>query len=138
MPTWAKVLLTIVAIVIAMMIAIGFVGYHWFMKNKDQLMATRKEGIAYGTGKDAGACVDEGLKKLGGGLTSQITAKIFVEGCLTTAMPSPALCANVPPPSEMMRVAQWSVEECRRRGISDQQGCGQVMQSVAQYCQKQR
>ena len=138
MPTWAKVLLTIVAIGIALFIAVGFVGYHWFMKNKDQLMAARNEGVTYGKGVDTGACVDEALKKLGGGLTSQINAKLFVEGCFTTAKPSPALCSEVPPPSEIMRAAQWGVNECRKRGVTDQQGCSQVMQSVVQYCQKQR
>lgn len=138
MPTWAKVLLTIVAIGIALMIAAGFVGYHWFMKNKDQLLATRNEGIEFGKGKDSSACVDAALTKLTGGLTGGINAKIYIEGCLTTATPSTSFCADVPPPTEIMKAAQWSVDQCRKRGVKDQQGCTQVMQSVAQFCQKQR
>jgi len=116
MPTWAKVLLTIVAIGIALFIAAGFVGYHWVMKNKDHLMATRTEGVAFGKGKDSSACVDGALKRLTGGLTAQIDAKLFIEGCLTTATPSTPFCADVPPPSEIMKAAQWSVDQCRKRG----------------------
>lgn len=138
MPTWAKVLLTIVAIGIALLIGIGFISYHWFMKNKDQLMAVRKDGVTYGTGKDAAACVDAAVSRLGTGFTDQINAKIYLDGCLSKATPSAALCADVPPPTEIMRSAQWSLEQCRKRGIANQQGCTQLFQGVAQYCQKQR
>jgi hypothetical protein len=137
MPTWAKVLLTVVAIGIALFIAAGFIGYHWFMKNKDHFMTVRKDGVAYGTGKEATQCVDAALTRLSGGLSAQIDAKLYLDGCLTSATPSPTLCADVPPASEIMRSAQWSVDQCRKRGILNQQGCTQLFQSVSQYCQKQ-
>ena len=136
MPTWAKILLTIVAIGIALLIGAGFIGYHWMMKNKDRLVAVRKEGIAFGNGKDYAQCVDAALARLNGGLTGTIDARLFIEGCLTTATKSPTLCAGAPPKDEIMRSATWAVEQCRQRGRVGEQGCTQVFQAVAEACQR--
>lgn len=136
MPAWAKILLTIVAIFIALLIGAGFVGYHWMMKNKDRFAAVRKEGVAFGVGKDYGRCVDAALARLHGGLTGMIDGRLFVEGCLTTAAKSPTLCAGTPPKDEIMRTATWAVEQCRQRGLGGEQGCTQVFQAVAEACQR--
>jgi len=138
MPTWAKVLLAIFAIIAALLIAAGFIGYHWVMKNKDQLMASRKEGAAFGRDKDAAQCIDTALSKIDGTLTKTIAARTFVAGCLTTASGMSELCATIPPRDEFMKRAKWTLDQCRDRGTVDQQGCSQVFQEVEQYCAHRR
>jgi len=71
-----------------------------------------------------------------GTLGQATQARLFAAGCLTTATDSPALCAGVPPESEIMRGAQWTVEQCRKRGVADQQGCTQIFQEVEQHCRR--
>ena len=136
MPTWAKIILTVMAILIALFIGAGFVGYHWMMKNKDHFIAIRKEGITFGGGKDFAQCADAALSRLGGGMASQIEARLFLEGCLSRATKSETVCEGAPPKSEIMRTAQWAVENCRRRGKVNEQGCTQVFQTLSEACQR--
>ena len=138
MPTWAKVLLAIFAIIAALLIAGGFIGYHWVMKNKGQLMVSRKEGAAFGRDKDAAQCIDTALSRIDGSLTKTIAARTFVAGCLTTASGTSELCATIPPPDEFMKRARWAIDRCRERGSVDQQGCTQVFQEVEQSCARRR
>src|SRR2546423_14245438 len=132
MPTWAKIILTVVAILIALLIGAGFVTYNWMTKNKAHFVAIRKDGIAFGGGKDCAQCADAALARLSGGMKSQIEARLFMEGCLTTATKSDALCEGAPPKSEIMRTATWAVEQCRKHGKLGDQGCTQVFQSAAE------
>jgi len=136
MPGWAKVVLAIIGILLALLIAGGFITYNWVMKNKGQFTAVRDEGVAFGRGKDSAQCVDAALARLQGTMMASVQARLFAAGCLTTATDSPALCAGVPPESEIMRGAQWTVEQCRKRGVADQQGCTQIFQEVEQHCRR--
>ena len=136
MPTWAKVLLSLVAVVVVLLVASGFFAYRWMMKNKDHFLTVRKEGVTFGTGKDFAQCTDAALAKLGGGMTSQIEARLFAEGCLSVATRTPEVCEGAPSSSEIMKSATWTVDQCRKRGLLGQQGCTQVFQAVAQACQR--
>jgi hypothetical protein len=135
MPSWLKIVLAIMAFIAALAIAGGFLAYHWAMRNKDQFMAMRRDGIEFGRGKEATQCIDAALAKLDGSLMSTVKARTFVSGCLSTATASATLCADVPPPIEIMRSAKWSLEQCRAHPTVDQRGCTQVFQEVEQYCQ---
>ena len=134
MPGWAKILLAVIGIIVAILIAGGFIGYHWVMKNKGQFTAMRQQGIEFGKGKDSNQCVDAALSRLSGTLMSSVNARVFAGGCLTSATDSPDLCASVPPATEIIKSAQWGVEQCRKRGTADQQGCSQIFQEVMVHC----
>ena len=134
MPTWAKVLLTIILIIVALFVAGGFLTYRWVMSNKDRIEAAHKEGLAFGAGKDGAQCVDAALDRMGRDMSSQIATRMFVAACLSTAKRSDALCEGVPPRSEIMKRAQWGAEQCHKRGIANQQGCLQIYQAVAEAC----
>lgn len=136
MPSWAKIVLTIMAFLVALVVAAGFLAYHWAMRNKDQFLVMRREGIEFGRGKEATQCVGAALAKLDGNLMTTVKARTFVNGCLTTATASAALCADVPPPSEILRSAKWSLEQCRAHPSVDQQGCTQIFQEVEQHCRQ--
>ena len=136
MPTWAKVLLSIFAILIALFAVCGFIAYRWVTKNKDQIVASRNEGIEFGKGKDFVQCTDAALARLGNGMTAQIQARMFADGCYSSATKSEELCAGIPPRTEIMKNAQWNAEQCRKRGVASQEACVQVMQALGEGCRR--
>jgi hypothetical protein len=136
MPTWAKVLLAILVVVIGLFAVASFIAYRWVTKNKDQIVAARNEGIEFGKGKDYVQCTDAALARLGNGVTAQIQTRVFADGCYSSATKSEELCATVPPRTEIMKNAQWNADECRKRGIANQQPCMQVMQALAEGCRR--
>ena len=66
-----------------------------------------------------------------------LSARSFVQACLTKAAPAPQICTNVPKRSEIIRSAKWAIDECGRRGLAGSQPCGRMMQEVQRYCEKQ-
>jgi len=142
MPTWLKVILIIIFVFLALFIVGGFFTYRWVSANKGRLMAAGKEmqaeGANFGRGKDGAQCVDEALRRLhaDAGLTGQIKVRIFTQGCLAAASPSPELCAGAPRRSEIMASANWAVQECKKRHVQEDQACSSIMQEVQQHCER--
>jgi hypothetical protein len=142
MPTWLKVILAIIFVFVALFIVGGFLTYRWVRANKGKLMAAGKEmqaeGSAFGQGKDGSQCVDEALRRLHAdpGLTGQIKVRIFTQGCLSTASPSPELCAGAPRPSEIIASANWAVQQCKKRNVQEDQACSSIMQEVQRHCDR--
>jgi hypothetical protein len=135
MPTWAKVIFTIIVIGAVGMVIVGVVAYRWVSGRKGQFEATMKAGRSFGLGKSDSACVDEALRRTGrGGLVATVDGRMFVQGCFAVAGPSAGLCQGVPPRSQIMAFARWAASDCQRRGAVDQSSCTQVMQEVAEHC----
>lgn len=142
MPAWLKIVLIVIGVFVVILIGLGVAGYLYFTQHKEEWMkagaAAKQEGEAFAAGKDGSQCVDEGLKRLSAcaGLSCEITARAFVQSCMTKAAPAPQLCAGVPKRSEIIRSAKWAIDECGRRGMSGSQPCGRLMQEVQRYCEK--
>src|ERR1051326_745954 len=132
MPTWAKVLLAIFAILVALFAVCGFIAYRWVTKNKDQILASRNQGIEFGKGKDYVQCTDAALARLGNSMTEQLQARMYADGCYSSATKSEELCASVPPRRESMQTAQWNVEQCRKSGVAHQQACRHGFPALAE------
>jgi len=139
MPTWAKVVLGVLAaLVLTCGLAIG-AGAWWFDRNKDRLKETgqrvMQDGKDFGAHADSEACVVEALRRLDakGGFMEQVEHKIFLEACLEAATRTPDFCVGVPPKEEIMKAAQWAVGECARRGHPTQE-CGRLVQAVQEAC----
>ena len=143
MPAWLKIVLIVVGIFVLMIVGLGAAAYIYFNQHKEEWAkagaAAKQEGEAFAAGKDGSQCVDEGLKRLSAcaGLSCEITARAFVQSCMTKAAPSPQLCTSVPKRSEIIASAKWALDECRRRGMAGNQPCGRLMQEVQRYCDKQ-
>src|SRR6266496_61646 len=124
MPAWLKIVLILIGVFVLILIGFGVFGYVYFNQHKDEWMkagaAAKQEGEAFAVGKDGSQCVDEGLKRLSacGGLSCEITARAFVQSCMTKAAPAPQLCTDVPKRSEIIRSAKWAINECGRRGLA--------------------
>jgi hypothetical protein len=59
--------------------------------------------------------------------------RLFVDGCMKTA-DSHDFCASIPKQSEYLKRAEWSIGECQRRGMPNDQRCSRIMQAVGQAC----
>jgi hypothetical protein len=116
----------------------------WLNSNADDLQAKGKvvmqEGAAFGKGKPARACVDEGLRRLPNldGIVAEATNKVFVESCLKTATLDAAFCAGVPPRDEIMQSATWAVSMCESLGKPGDQSCSRLVGAIQQRCTKPR
>lgn len=116
----------------------------WLNANADDLQAKGKvimqEGAAFGRGKPARACVDEGLRRLPNldGIMAEATNKVFVESCLKTATVDAAFCAGVPPRDEIMKSATWAVELCAALGKAGDQSCSRLVGAIQERCLKPR
>jgi hypothetical protein len=142
MPTWAKVLLAIGCGAVLLLVVIGVGGYFFINSHKDEWIAgARKandEGTAFAQGKNANDCIDESLARLrtSKGILGEARIRVFLKGCLEVAAPSPQMCEDVPPRSEIIKSATWALHECSQRGMSGSQPCSRVMQELQERCEK--
>jgi hypothetical protein len=140
MPSWLKIVLAILAVLFALFLVVGFIGFRYLQAHKDEWVAQGKkaqqEGEAFAAGKEATQCVDEAVRQIAGcnGLPCEIRVRLFLGGCLGKATPSAQLCANVPHRSEVIRSAKWSLDECAQRGLPNNPPCTRLMQEVQRYC----
>jgi hypothetical protein len=141
MPGWLKVLLAIF-LVIALLVATGVVlAYRWLSNNKGRLMAEGKqitaEGKAFGEGKQADDCITESLARLKQceGFPCELRVRLFLDACVS-ASDAKAFCATAPAPTEFIRSAQWSLDECARRGMRGDQRCTRVLQGAQAACER--
>jgi len=143
MPTWLRILLIVAVIFALIFAATAFVGYRWWMNNKDRLLEAAKhaegDGEVFGRGKEATACVDEALTRAHScrGLPCELTVRLFVDGCMKTATTTRDYCAAVPAQTEFLKRAQWSLDECTRRGQANDPRCGRIMQGIATACDRE-
>jgi len=140
-PTWAKVLLALLGAFVLFIVAVGAGGYFYVNRHKNEWIAEGKkvaeEGQAFGAGKEGSQCLDEALRRVRdcNGIMCEARVRLFLSSCLPSAAPSPPLCTNAPPRSEMMRTAMWAVNECGSRGMIGSQPCTRLMREVQKYCE---
>ena len=124
----------VVAVVAGFIMWRGFVGPHGSFRETARQI--RREAIAFGTGKSDQDCVAEGLRRAKPETGVIDTAKVqaFVGVCADHASRS-GLCDAVP--EGIMKISQWSVNECKRRGRNDD-ACIQILNSFATHCRGRR
>ena len=142
MPRWLKILLIVAIVVVVLILGVVGTGVVWWMKNKDALMARAKEVVAegkeFGGRNDNQACVDEALSryKKEPGLSSLMSNNFFLRACLDASKPTEGFCESVPGPTEIMKSADWQLEQCRRVDLGKDSYCRQLFQPVQQFCEK--
>jgi hypothetical protein len=123
MPTWLKVLLIVLAVIVLGLGALGAIGwgiYTWWQKEGSGLIATIDEGKAFGADKDRTACVNEAVARIKreGGFTGAVKVRLFFDECLKAAKPVPGFCDNVPAPSSILKSATWLDEMNQKYGLT--------------------
>lgn len=140
MPTWAKVILIILAVIVIGVAAVGVVGYRWVKAHANELQADaakmKTEAAEFARGKDANACVDETLRRLDrcDGIMCELRTKIFLTECARASNVPADFCANIPNHGQIMDTAKWAVAECARRGHQNDQRCTRVITGLQDYC----
>jgi hypothetical protein len=144
MGTVGKVILGIIGAIVLVIILVVVAGaYLWSHGGKKFLQDTaknveqsEKDGEAYGRSVENSACVDESLvrHKKTTDIQSAISTPIFMQGCLKTSKETPGFCTGVPKITQIIDGPKWQVEQCRKRGYVNDEGCRQIMQKVQEYC----
>ena len=98
----------------------------------------KQTGTEFGTGKDGRACLVEALRQGDGcggfDIPCEVTAGIFLEGCLETAATEPDLCKDVPPNTEILSSVQFRLATCAALGRQADQRCGRIVDHLQQHC----
>jgi hypothetical protein len=142
MPTWLKVVLVIVGLLLVLAVASVLGLVYMAKKYGPGLMEAANhsmdEGREYGRRTDNKGCVDEAVArhKRVGGLGDMIGNGIFFRGCLDASRATPGFCDDVPTRLEFMKSARWQLDECKRYGLTPESQCGQLFQQVQQFCEE--
>lgn len=142
MPTWVKVVLILLLVLILGVATCTFVGYRWIKSHSGELLAdakkTKAEATEFGRGRDANACVDETFARLKqcGGIVCEVKGRVFLQDCLAVAERPADFCAAVPKRGEIMATAQWTLAECARRGRANDQQCTRVIIGIQDVCSR--
>ena len=142
MKPWVKVLLGGCLVLMVVGFVAVFMGVRWFQSNKDELMAkakaVRAEGEEYGRSATASACVAKAIEtyRADSAVMREVSARLWLSGCLDTATPESELCTGVPPTSEIVRTVTWRMRECSRLGLDGDRGCTRILEEVQRYCEK--
>lgn len=138
MPGWLKVILIIFGVCFIAAAAMVFFTVRYFRMHSPELAAAaraeRDAGQQFGAGKPPEDCIDAGMERArqADNLRANIKTRIFVDGCLHGANPSPTFCQNMP--SGFIAMAKWEIGECGRRGLAGNQACTAVVSEWARFC----
>jgi hypothetical protein len=142
MPTWAKVLLTLLFVGIVVAGVAVFFGIRWARREFRQIRNDAPRMVAeaqdFGRGKEGEACVVESLKRLNqcDGFICEAKTKMFLANCLTTANITEDFCQGVPRHGEILKTAAWAQAECARRNASDGQRCARMITGIQDHCSR--
>jgi hypothetical protein len=132
-------------------------GIWWFSANKSAFIekgkASDSEAREFSKDHDQDACVGEGLRRVdacngaNGGFVCVTAANLFTERCVVYAQPSTtssntggaAICDEAPAKNEIMKTVEFAQSQCAKRSRQpNDQGCSQIMQSVARGCWRKK
>jgi hypothetical protein len=141
MRTGVKVLLGVTGAAALLVAGTCGAGILWIQSNQEDLreqgLVALKEGGRFGSGKEAPACVEEGLARLSDSsfdVLSEARNKVWVEACLKTATLPAGFCDGVPPRDEILASASWAVTRCERAGRPGSQPCARLIGAVQERC----
>jgi hypothetical protein len=140
MPTWLKVMLIVGGILVVMVVGLVVAGVYVARRYVPELVEAGKQTIAegeqYGRRSDNEGCLNEAVARhsRSEGLTDLIKVNIFLRACLDTSRPTQGFCDNVPRQTEFVKSAQWQMEQCKHYGLTPEKQCGQLFQTVQQFC----
>jgi hypothetical protein len=139
MPTWLKVTLIVIGVIIVLVLAVGIGGYLWWKSNGDAMVADAKaamdEGRRFAAGKDSWACVDEGAKRTkDAGLSGAIATRLFLDTCLQAARLAPGFCDAVPAPTDFLKAIPWQAQMNKKYGLNPPFETVALPQSIQGFC----
>jgi hypothetical protein len=144
MPTWLKVLLIVGGLLFVLVVAAA-VGLFYVARTYGPRLAeagkhSMEEGREYGRRTDNEGCLNEAVARhaRAEGFQELLKNTLFLTPCLEASKPTPHFCDDVPGRMEIMKGAQWQMDECKRYGLKPESQCGQLFQQVQQFCERRR
>ncbi len=140
MPKWLKIVLGIFAVLVLLCGVTAFVAAKWFENNKDRLKElgdnAGRNGAVWGMQHDANSCVDEALRQNDedGSMVAEAGHAIFLRSCLEKAQRPAGFCDGVPPKSEFIQTAQWTVKKCLALNRASDQPCTRMVKAIQEVC----
>ncbi|MCA1594076.1 MAG: hypothetical protein LC754_15780 [Acidobacteria bacterium] len=89
-------------------------------------------------GSTGRSCLTEGVARhrQSQGFGDLIKTNLFLRACLDASRPTPGFCDDVPGQMEFIKGAQWQMQQCKQYGLSTEKQCGQLFQTVQQFCRE--
>jgi len=142
MPKWLKIILGLVAVLTLICGVSAVVAMKWFENNKDRLKDlgdnAARDGRFWAASHDANGCIDEALRQndVEGGMVAEAGHTIFMRSCLEKAKRPADFCDGVPPRSELIATAQWTVKKCLAMNRAGDQPCTRMVKAIQEVCGK--
>jgi uncharacterized membrane protein YhaH (DUF805 family) len=137
-PSWLKVLLIILGVIVLGIAAISSGVYVWWQNQGGVMLATMEEGEKFGADKDRPACVDEAIvqMKRRDGFSEAVKIRLFLKHCLRVARPAAGFCDPVPARSAIMKSRAWQQELSEKHGLTEVYDQG-VLAEIQEFCEAQ-
>lgn len=135
-----KAFLITAAVVLVLGAGCVAVGVWWWSRNGDEFMARGEaataEGTQAGSGTDEAGCVQlaRARSAADASMGGMVSHGVYLRSCLGAARETPGFCEGVPAETEFRATAEWRGKQCP----GNDGGCAIVMQSVQQYCHRDR
>jgi hypothetical protein len=142
MPKWLKIVLGIVTVLVLICGVSAFVAMQWFENNKDRLKDlgdnAARNGGSWAMTHDANSCVEEALRQndVENGMVAEAGHTMFMRSCLDKAKRPADFCDGVPPKSEFIATAQWTVKKCLALNRAGNQPCTRMVKAIQEVCAK--
>lgn len=136
MPTWLKFLPGVLVLTIVVSAGVGCRRVSSSgARVVEQQSEARREGTAYGRGRDSQTCVGESLRRLQSSraFANETAARLFLDGCLSAASVPASFCESLRRLNEPA-AAEWAINECRNRDAEEISRCSRVLQEVLRHC----
>lgn len=138
-----KILLIVLGLCFGGMVGLGVAAYLWVDSNKgrfkDKIMEVAEEATAFAETTDQAGCMAEAEargKACGAfGLKCEMKAVMFLRICLEEAEPTPGFCDGVPPESDIIESAKWTLEQCGAADTVHNNRCSRLQKPRQGFCQ---
>lgn len=144
MPGWLKVLLSVIAVIVFLIVVAIVTGVIYVSKNKDAWKAKGREiaaqGRDFGNTTDNQGCIDESVAryKKEPGILSALATQSFMQGCLETSRPTPGFCDKIFV-GNGTRMREWQEAQCRHYDLANDWRCSpQLFMSEVMFCAEKR
>ena len=138
MPTWLKVLLIILGVIVLAIAATALGGYFWWQNQGEALMVTIAEADKFGADKNRPVCMDEAVVRIkrGDGFTEAVKVRLFLKHCLKAAQPVAGFCVTVPAKREIVKSMSWQQEQSQKYGLKQMYEQG-LLAELQDFCESE-
>ncbi len=140
MRTAIKVILITLGSLIFVGGATAGVGYWWWQKNGEKMIAdikaTEVDAAKFAVGKESSACVDEAATRARkAGFVESLSVHVFLARCLRTAKTSNEFCQSVPSPLDVLTSLSWQKQINQKYGLTPPIQTTILPQEIQNFCQ---